>query len=48
MLIVSEHAKFSGCVVHKGVSVAYINSLHSTTLYVSLVSLVMEEGLHGI
>jgi hypothetical protein len=44
MFIASEYAKFSGCVVHKGVFVAYISSLHSTTLYVSLMSLVMEEG----
>jgi hypothetical protein len=48
MLIASEHASFSGCVVHKGVSVACISSLHSKTLYVSLVSLLMEEGLHGV
>ena len=48
MFIASEHAKFLGCVVPKVVSVAYISSLHSATLYVSLMSLVMEEGLHGI
>lgn len=48
MVKAAEHAKFLSCVVLMGVSVAYINSSHSTTLYASLMSLVMEEGLYGI
>jgi hypothetical protein len=38
MVITSEQAKILDCLVHKGVSVTYINSLHSTTLFVCIIN----------